>query len=152
MSVRMHHQIEIRCSAEQLFNYVTQPWRWHEWHPDSKGARSDKQVLAVGDTFDESIEVKPLQPLPFTVRRSPHYVVRESVPFSSWFVEGTFSDGRLSFRYEIEPQPAGVLFKRTLQFDVRGIMRLLVPIVRMKQERKSMVALNALKRKLEAGV
>ena len=150
MSVCMTHDIEINCSAERLFNYVTQPWLWHEWHPDSKGARADRQVLSVGDTFDETIAVQPLLPFPLTITRHPHYTVHESVPHSTWSAEGTFTDGWLSFRYDIEPRASGVLFKRTLQFEVRGMMRLLVPLVRIKQERKSQVALAALKRRMES--
>ena len=150
MVVPMRHQIEINCSAEKLFNYVTQPWLWHEWHPDSKGARAARHVLSVGDTFDETIAVKPLLPFPLTLTRHPHYTVRESVPHSTWSAEGTFVDGRLSFRYDIEPLATGVLFKRTLQFEVRGMMRLLVPLVRIKQERKSQVDLAALKRRMES--
>ena len=160
MPIRLYNEIEIFCTPEKLFNYVTQPWCWHEWHPDSRGARPHKQIpegqalngqtLGVGDTFDESIEVKPFNLLPFVVKRYPRYVVRESAPHASWAAEGEFSDGWLAFRYEIEPMGCSVLFKRTMQFKVRGVMRLLVPIVRRKQERKSLVALAALKRKLEA--
>jgi hypothetical protein len=150
MPVHMAHEIEIRCTAEQLFNYVTQPWRWHEWHPDSKGATAAKQVLTAGDEFDETIAVKPLQPLPFTVTRNTHYVVRESVPHTVWSAEGKFSDGWVSFRYQIEPSGEGVLFKRTMQFEVTGPMRLLVPIVTAKQRKKSVTALQSLKRRVES--
>ena len=150
MPVRMCHQIEIRCTAEKLFNYVTQPWRWHEWHPDSKGASAGGQSLSVGDTFDETIEVRPLPPLPVTITRHPRYVVRESVPNSRWLAVGSFSDGWLSFLYEIEPTDAGVLFRRTMQFNVKGLMRLMVPLLTMKQQRKSRTALAALKRLMEA--
>lgn len=48
MPIRLYNEIEINCQAEKLFNYVTEPWRWHEWHPDSKGARADKQALSAG--------------------------------------------------------------------------------------------------------
>jgi hypothetical protein len=150
MPIRLYNEIEINCTAEKLFNYVAQPWRWHEWHPDSKGARADKSILATGDHFDETIAVQPLAPLPLTITRYPHYVVRESVPHTRWMVEGTYSDGWLSFQYDIEPRGERALFKRTVQFEVRGAMRLLVPLVKMKQERKSLVALAALKRKLES--
>ncbi len=148
-TVRMTHEIEIGCSPEALFRYVTQPWLWHEWHPDSRGAQAHHPVLAAGDSFDETIAIQPLHPLPLTIIRHPHYIVRESVPFSTWSVDGTFSDGALSFRYDIAPSSAGALFRRTMQFEVTGPMRLLVPLVRRKQERKSLVALAALKRRLE---
>jgi len=150
MPVRMCHEIEINCTAEKLFNYVTQPWYWHEWHPDSKGAGGGGRILSVGDTFDETIEVRPLAPLPITLTRHPRYMVRESVPNSRWSAAGSFRDGWLSFRYEIEPTNAGVVFRRTLQFDVKGWMRLLVPLLTIKQQRKSRVALAALKRLMEA--
>lgn len=150
MPIHLYNEIEINCPAEKLFNYVTQPWRWHEWHPDSKGAVADKTILAAGDRFDETIAVQPLAPLPLTITRHPHYVVRESVPYSTWTAEGTFRDGWLLFRYDIEARGERSLFKRTVQFEVRGPMRLLVPLVKRKQERKSLVALAALKWRLEA--
>ncbi len=150
MPIRLYNEIEIHCTAEKLFNYVTQPWRWHEWHPDSKGARADKSVLEAGDYFDETIAVQPFAPLPLTITRHPHYVVRESVPNLTWTAEGTYSDGWLSFRYDFEDRGERVLFKRTVLFEVRGPLRLLVPLVKRKQEKKSLVALAALKRRMEA--
>jgi hypothetical protein len=151
MPISMSHEIDIDCTPEQVYNYVTQPWRWREWHPDSRGAHAAKEVLMAGDEFDETIAVKPLAPLPITLVRHPHYVVREAVPSSRWAVEGQFSDGWVSFKYEIEPRGQGARFKRTLEFEVRGVMRFLVPLVTRKQRGKSLVALAALKRRLEEG-
>ena len=39
MPIHLYNEIEIHCTAEKLFNYVTQPWRWHEWHPASVRGR-----------------------------------------------------------------------------------------------------------------
>ena len=79
--------------------------------------------------------------------------LRVLVTPSTWVraAESTFSDGWLLFRYDIEARGGSSLFKRTVQFEVRGPMRLLVPLVKRKQERKSLVALAALKRRLETG-
>jgi len=33
--------------TEELFNYVTQPWLWHEWHPSSKSAKAKMEKISV---------------------------------------------------------------------------------------------------------
>ena len=44
----IENTIDIARSPQQVFDYVTQPWRWHEWHPSSRSARA--QPSATMDT------------------------------------------------------------------------------------------------------
>ena len=150
MPVTIHNEIEISVSAEILFNYVTQPWLWHEWHPTSKSASADTGVLTKGDRFEEVIDVQPLAPLPPRMVRTTSYEVIESVPFHSWAAEGQMKDGWIRIRYDIEEKGGVTFFARTLDFSVSGPTRILLPVLRSNMEKLSMVALNNLKKKIQA--
>jgi len=150
MPVTIHNQIEIAVSTEDLFNYVTQPWKWHEWHPSSKSAQAAHSFLATGDEFVEVIEVQPLAPLPPRMARTTSYTVIESVPFHTWKVEGRMKDGWLRIRYDFEAQDELTLFTRALSFDISGINRILKPLLKSKIEKISVVALQNLKQIVEA--
>jgi hypothetical protein len=150
MSVTIHNQIEIAVSAEDLFNYVTQPWKWHEWHPSSISAKAAHSFLATGDEFVEVIEVQPLAPLPPRMTRTTSYTVTESVPFHTWKVEGRMKDGWLRIRYDFEEQDGLTLFTRALSFDVSGVNRIFKPMLKSKMKKISVVALQNLKQIVEA--
>lgn len=148
--ISIHNEIEIAVSAKDLFNYVTQPWLWHEWHPNSKSARAAHSFLATGDEFDEIIEVQPLPPLPLRMTRRTAYTVTESVPYQTWETEGRMKDGWVRIRYDFEEKGGVTFFCRTLDFDVTGLNRILLPMLKSKMEKLSMVALNNLKTKMQA--
>ena len=150
MPVTLHNEIEIAVTAEKLFSYVTQPWKWHEWHPSSRSATAVKDVLAADDEFEEIIEVQPLAPLPPRLKRTTRYRVIESVPFHTWTVEGKMKDGWIRIRYDFEEKGGVTFFARTLDFSVSGPNRILMPVLRSNMEKLSLVALNNLKQKLEA--
>ena len=145
MPVTIHNEIEIPMPAMDLFNYVIQPWLWHEWHPNSISAEATHSILATGDEFDEVIEVQPLTPLPFRMTRTTHYTVIESVPCHTWQVEGKMKDGWLRIRYDFEELEGGTRFTRDLSFDVSGLNRILMPFLRPRMEKISVRALQNLK-------
>lgn len=148
---RIQNEIEIACAPARVYDYVTQPWRWHEWHPSSQSAVSDVDVLAVGDTFDEVICLQPLSPLPLNIRRQTHYRVVIAEPAVTFEVRGETGDGGLTIHYDLLAQGAGTLFRRTLDYDVRGAMRLIEPVLLFpRMKRLSAVALANLKARLES--
>jgi len=150
MSVVMSNEIVIQIAPETVFDYVTQPWLWHEWHPNSKSARADVERLAVGDGFDEVIEVQPLAPLPPRMIRQTRYMVEQSEPGVLWQVRGDTGDGWLVIRYQLEAAGEGTRFVRTLTFDVSGVTRLLLPALKRQMLKTSIQALANLKQKLES--
>ena len=153
MPVTISNEIDIEVSPDTLFNYVTQPWLWHEWHPSSRSAQSEHSVLAEGDGFDEVIEVQPLAPLPPRLRKSTRYVVTESRPGDSWEVKGKMKDGWLRIRYdfsEIPGTPGLTHFHRTLEFDVWGLNRLFLPFLKRKMAKISPLAMASLKQRMES--
>lgn len=150
MTITLSNQIEIACSPQALFDYVTQPWLWHEWHPNSVSAKAEVDRLKVGDTFDECIAIQPLSPLPLTLKRQTRYSVQISRNAEEWEVKGLMKDGWLVIHYQFQPSPSGTLFSRQLSFSASGASRLLLPLLKRRMAQKSLVALGNLKRKMEA--
>lgn len=152
MSAALHNTIEIGCSPEQVYAYVTQPWRWHEWHPSSRSARASVETLQVGDEFDEVVELQPLSPLPLTLRRETRYTVLTADPFALWEVRGRMKDGWLQIRYDVAATTTGTRFSRTLTFGAGGMSRLWMPLLGKRMATISVIALDNLKQRLEATV
>jgi hypothetical protein len=150
MKDEIRNTIEIACTPEKLYSYVTQPWLWHEWHPNSRSAKATVPVLTVGEVFDEVIALQPLSPLPLTLRRKTHYKVIAAERNSLWRVEGEMAGGWLQIHYEFRASPTGVAFTRTLTYEARGINRVFAPLLRPRMRQMSLLALNNLKKKLEA--
>jgi hypothetical protein len=149
MPISIHNEIEIAVTARDLYNYVTQPWLWHEWHPSSRSAKAAHSVLATGDEFTEMVEVQPLAPLPPRMKRSIAYTVTESVPFHTWEAEGRMKDGWIRLRYNFEEKGGVTFFSRSLDLDGSGFTRILLPTLKLKMEKLSMIALNNLKVKMQ---
>ncbi|WP_348675505.1 SRPBCC family protein [uncultured Abyssibacter sp.] len=150
MSESLTNSIEIACPPQTLYDYVTQPWRWHEWHPSSKSAKADSDVLQAGDGFDEVVELEPFSPLPIRLKRATRYKVLEAVPPSRWVVKGEMKDGWLQIEYDFEPTTHGVRFTRTLSYDAGGLSWLLMGFLKPRMRTLSVVALNNLRTRLES--
>ena len=142
----------INCSPEQVYDYVTQPWRWHEWHPSSVSAEAAVPVLHEGDTFDEVICLRPLSPLPPSMLRQTHYRVVTAQRPLAFEVQGETDDGGLRIRYDLSAHGnSATQFRRQLVYHVSGPVRLIEPLLlypRMKH--LSAVALANLKQSLES--
>lgn len=141
MPALIRQSIEIPCPPQVLYAYLSQPWLWHEWHPNSLAARASVSQLAVGDHFEEQIAVQPFSPLPITLRRATRYQVLRAEPGALWEVRGHMRDGWLQIRYEFAPTAAGTLFTRNLSYSASGLSRLLMPLLRSRMRRMSDIAL-----------
>lgn len=141
MPALVRQSIEIACPPQVLYAYLSQPWLWHEWHPNSLAARAGVNHLAVGDHFEEQIAVQPFSPLPITLRRVTRYQVLRADPAVVWEVRGQMRDGWLQIRYEFAPAGTGTLFTRSLSYSASGLSRLLMPLLRSRMRRMSDIAL-----------
>lgn len=150
MAAILTNTIEISRPPETVYHYVTQPWLWHQWHPNSKGASRSPEALRAGDAFEEDIELQPLRPVPFRMRRKMNYTVKFAEPFRAWEAVGRGTDGWLNLRYEFLPSDGGTRFTRTLTFKTLGLSALLMPFLQRRVAAESAVALDNLKRRLEA--
>lgn len=147
----LQHAIDVHCRPEAFYDYVTQPWCWHEWHPSSRSARAAVAVLGAGDEFDEIVELQPFAPLPPRLTRSTHYRVEVAERARHWRVRGAMRDGWLEIDYRFEAAGGGTRFTRTLRYDARGPSRLLLPFLRRRNAALSLLALQQLKARLEHG-
>jgi hypothetical protein len=146
----IEHSLIIRCTPAALYDYVTQPWRWHEWHPTSKSATASSNALQPGDTYTEIIELQPLGSLPFRIRRELRYAVLTATPHREWAVRATSRGSVLHIRYRFEPVEEGVRFTRTLSYEIRGVLALLSPFLDRQNRRISGRALENLTRRMES--
>jgi len=149
MTDQIKNTIVIKVQPEKMYAYVTQPWLWHEWHPNSKSAKAKVSELLIGDTFDEVIELKPLSPLPIKIKKQAHYKVLIDDPAHHWQVEGNMDGGWVQIDYQFNRSDSGVEFTRTLSYETKGINRTLAPFLKPRMREMSLVALSNLKQKLE---
>lgn len=147
---RLQHSIEIARTPREVYDYVTQPWRWHEWHPSSRAAQAATDLLQAGDEFEEQIALRPLAPWPPTLHRQTRYRVLDAQPGQHWEVAGRMHDGWLQLRYDFTAAGTGTRFTRTLRYGAKGASRLLLPLLRRRQAELSQLALANLKRRLES--
>ena len=151
--ITIQNSITLNSTPQVVYNYVTQPWFWHDWHPSSVSAQSNKKVLQTGDTFLEEIKVHPLSPLPLELRRKTKYEVIRCEPYKLWQVKGILQDGWLKILYEFIPIENQTLFKRTLTFEITGYKKFFLPyLLKRRMEKLSPVALENLKKKLESNM
>ena len=144
--------VEIACKPEVLYNYIRQPWNWHEWHPNSKGAVASANDLKVGDTFQETFEIQLLSFLPIKFRRQLNWTVIAEDPHSYWKITAVTTDGLITIQYYYESMENGVRFTRLLSYELKGLIRLLGPIMRRRNAKMSEVAVINLVKKVEAGL
>ena len=145
--VKNYDEIHIATPVQKVFNYVSRPDLWHEWHPASTSAELPRVPLQAGDNFREIITVS--YPL-VKIRRHTAYKVTESKPSVLWEVQGESSLFNLTIHYEFMAEGQGTLFQRTLTYAVKGPLAWFEPIlVRPKIRRQSALALRNLKAKLE---
>lgn len=141
------NEILIAATPQEVFDYVSRPDLWHEWHPASTSAELPRVPLKVGDAFREIITVK--YPL-ISVQRQTAYTVTVSDPATTWEVQGKSSLFDLTIHYDFTSVGEGTVFRRTLTYVVHGWLAYFEPLlVRPKIKSQSAAALQILKRRLE---
>ncbi|AZF05713.1 SRPBCC family protein [Pseudomonas sp. R5-89-07] len=136
---RISQERFIQASVETVYDYVTQPDRWHEWHPTSLSADTGTcGSVPVGTRFTEIIDLLGIRvPLSYRVQiaRCPHEF---KTVFTSLAVDG-------SLHYFLQAQQGGTLFKRVLTYETE--LQLVTLHERMLE--LSRIALDQLKHRLE---
>lgn len=136
---RISQERFIQAPIEVIYDYVTQPDRWHEWHPTSLSADTGTTgPLPAGTRFTEIIDLLGVRvPLSYRVQiaRSPSEF---KTVFTSLAVDG-------SIHYFLQPHRGGTLFKRVLTYETE----LQLPTLHARMVELSAIALEQLKRRLE---
>ena len=136
---RISQERFIQAPIEVIYDYVTQPDRWHEWHPTSLSADTGTSgSLPVGTRFTEIIDLLGVRvPMSYRVQIARRPSEFKTV-FTSLAVDG-------SIHYFLQPHRDGTLFKRVLTYETE--LRLATLHARMVE--LSAIALDQLKHRLE---
>lgn len=130
----------IDVAIDTVYGYVTQPDRWHEWHPTSLSAETGVSgSLPAGHRFTEVMDLLGLQiPMSYRVLVA-HRPDEFKTVFSSAPVDG-------SVRYQLHKCGNGTMCKCTLLYSTQ--MR--VSGLRQRLVESSNTAMDNLKKNLES--
>ena len=144
---RICNSIQIRQPIEQVFDFITTPANWPQWHPAS---------VSVGGTL--TIPCSRAKRLRKTFPSSGHrgqvtWLVRERSAPHRWVIDGTGKDGgRATITYTLTPHPDGTNFERELVYAMPNPLLAVLDwlIIRSRMKADSAEALRRLKRLLES--
>ncbi|WP_029922236.1 SRPBCC family protein [Nevskia soli] len=126
-----------------VYDYVTRPARWKEWHPASLGAQEHAaESLAAGARFEEDI-------LSAGIKRHLRWTVEEAEPGVRWAASAVMDDGStVHLLYRFEGRNTGMNFTRTLRYHVKPLHLRIVNALFMwrKVQAESRLALSNLTR------
>ncbi|WLH82171.1 SRPBCC family protein [Pseudomonas sp. FP2338] len=136
---RISQERFIQAPIEVIYDYVTQPDRWHEWHPTSLSADTGTTgSLPAGTRFTEIIDLLGVRvPLSYRVQIARRPSEFKTV-FTSLAVDG-------SIHYFLQPHRGGTLFKRVLTYETE----LQLATLHARMVELSAIALEQLKHRLE---
>lgn len=106
----------ILATPQAVYDYVTRPALWKEWHPASLGADPHAaESLGAGARFEEDI-------LSAGIKRHLRWVVEQAEPGKAWSARAVMDDGStVHLRYRFEPRNTGMNFTRTLDYRVKPL-------------------------------
>jgi uncharacterized protein YndB with AHSA1/START domain len=143
---RICNSIQIRQPIEQVFDFITTPGNWPQWHPASVSVDgSADHSLLPGEVITENISVAGH-------RGQVTWLVRERSAPHRWVIDGTGRDGgRATITYTLTPHPAGTNFERELVYAMPNALLAVLNwlIIRSRMKADSGEALQRLKRLLE---
>lgn len=136
---RISQEHFINAPLETVYDYVTQPDRWHEWHPTSLGAETGTSgSLGAGSRFTEMIDLLGVRvPMSYRVQ-----IARRPDEFKCVFTSVAV-DG--SIHYFLQPFRDGTLFKRVLTYETE----LQLATLHERMHELSAIAMDRLKQRLE---
>jgi uncharacterized protein YndB with AHSA1/START domain len=140
-------RVEIERSHEEVFSYVTDPARFAEWQAGVVGGEMEG---GLSPSLGARCITK--RRIGGTEREVTSEVTRLDPP-SAWAVRGIDGPIRATVNVTVEPLQGSTRSRVTIELDFegRGIGKLLVPLVVRRQARSEMPAnCNRLKQRLEA--
>src|SRR5262245_10994034 len=144
---RICNNIQIRRPIEQVFDFITTPANWPQWHPASVsvGGNADHSLLP-GEQITENISVAGRH-------GEVIWLVRERSAPHRWVIDGTVKDGgRATITYIFTRDSDGTNFERELVYTMPNAFLAILDrlIVRSRMKADSAEALRRLKRLLES--
>ena len=114
---RIVSEILIRAPIERVFDYVTTPANWPQWHPASLGvSEGADHPLEVGEQVSEEFEAAGR-------RGRALWTVREREPPRRWVIDGTSEGGGAATRRRQWRRSVRDLARRNLHLLPQGNQR-----------------------------
>jgi uncharacterized protein YndB with AHSA1/START domain len=106
----LEHVVRLACPPAEAFALVTNPSRWHEWHPNTRDVDADADhSLGVGEEVIERIRVGPF-------RGAVTWRVTAADPARRWVLLGDAGHGfQAELEYQLQPQGEGTQFRRRVR-------------------------------------
>jgi uncharacterized protein YndB with AHSA1/START domain len=143
---RVDTSIFIPLPMATIFNYVTDPASWPQWHPSSLGVSG-----ATGHSLEKGEQVTE-EFLVAGRRGKATWTVRERVFPRLWSIEGNVagSAGKGLVSYILHPQDDGTLFEREFIYSMSSPLYALLDrlLIRRRIEAESWQAVRQLKQVL----
>jgi uncharacterized protein YndB with AHSA1/START domain len=145
---RIYTTATIACPIEALYDYVTTPARWPEWHPSSLGvSEGGNHSLAVGEEVTERFRVAGR-------RGSVVWKVSERNAPHRWVIVGiiTGANGGGTITYTLSQRPDAVFFEREFIYPMPNALFAVLDafILRRRIQAESEEATRRLKAQMEA--
>ncbi|HEX6542527.1 MAG TPA: SRPBCC family protein [Ktedonobacterales bacterium] len=147
---RIYTCATIACPIDDLFDFVTTPAHWPEWHPSSLGVSAGaNHPLLLGEQVTEHFQVAGR-------RGTVIWTVTERERPLRWeiigMIEGTHGSGTVS--YLLSARPDGVLFEREFVYPAPNLLfaALDALLLRRRVQAESDEATQRLKARMEAQV
>jgi uncharacterized protein YndB with AHSA1/START domain len=144
---RICNSIQIRQPIEPVFDFITTPANWPQWHPASVsvGGNADHSLLPA-EAVTENISVAGR-------RGQITWLVRERGAPHRWVIDGAGKNGgHATITYTLTRHPAGTNFERELVYAMPNPLLAVLDwlIIRSRMKADSVEALQRLKRLLES--
>ncbi|MEZ4674165.1 MAG: SRPBCC family protein [Caldilineaceae bacterium] len=146
---RISTVVHIERTPTELYDFVTTPGNWPQWHPSSLGVRGAiDHSLAIGEEVTEAFHVAGR-------RGEVVWTVVECAAPQRWVIDGTIvgrnSGGTVT--YTLRPDGAGTLFAREFTYPTPTLYFTLMDrlVVRRRVQQESALAVRQLKGLLEKG-
>ncbi len=130
------NEVQIDCDPKSVFEYVTNPNRWHEWYPSSQPSNKEYITSEVGQKFEIVTVQKPIKLLPFKIKKALTYTVSKSEHARIWEITATSDLVDSTTSYTLTPIANGTAFKREFRYITKSWLKIIEPILL----RKSIVA------------
>lgn len=130
---RIYTTIQIPRPVEEVFNYVTAPQSWPQWHPSSIGVSgATDHSLEVGEQVVEEFIVAGRQ-------GKATWTVKERVFPRRWVIDGLINGSRNGgvVTYRLTPRSGGTFFEREFVYPTRGFLFTMLDLLVIKRRVKA---------------
>jgi uncharacterized protein YndB with AHSA1/START domain len=142
---RIYTSIEIDRPIEQVFDYVTTPANWPDWHTTALDVSgTTERSLEAGEAVTEDVKLMGR-------RSSATWTVRERTPPTRWVIEGQIAAGaKAVITYHLRANGAGTTFGREVVYTLPRALALVNGVlVKPRLEAEATASLRRLKDGLE---